>query len=99
MFWVNKMGKVPKVTLYALSFKPNPPKWCKIVQKACVTVTQQIVLAGLDDSEEAFDVHFEKLHRKKSHEQKWSVTITDTFGHIWNKFQKVAVFPLFSAPI
>ena len=29
MFWVKKMGKVGKVTLYALSFKPNPPNSAK----------------------------------------------------------------------
>ena len=29
MFWLKKMGKVPKVTLYALSFKPNPPNSAK----------------------------------------------------------------------
>ena len=29
MFWVKKIEKVPKVTLYAYLFKPNPPNSAK----------------------------------------------------------------------
>ena len=29
MFWVKKIEKVPKVTLYAYLFKPNPPNNAK----------------------------------------------------------------------
>ena len=29
MFWLKEMGKLPKVTLYAYLFKPNPPNSAK----------------------------------------------------------------------
>ena len=43
MFWLKKIEKVPKVTLYALSFKPNPQIW----PKTYVTVTQHAGERGL----------------------------------------------------
>ena len=44
MFWLKKIERVPKVTLYAYLFKPNPPN---MGQETYATVTLHFMALGM----------------------------------------------------